>query len=88
MCGANADPTTAQETTKIQKGKGCIKKIAREHGLAQSKGKQAQSPSIGSKRQIALLFTEEEENPVRKRKCEGLVGEVQEENELLAVVAR
>ena len=36
---ANADQTTAQEIVKSRKGKGCIKKIAREKGLTQSKEK-------------------------------------------------
>ena len=72
---------------KGQKGKGRIKKIAREQGLAQSKEKQAQGPSIGSKRQIALFFVEGDENIARKKKCEGFDGCVYKETEILAMAA-
>ena len=47
-------------------------------------------PSIGSKRQIALLFAEGEESLARKKKCEGLDGfdgSSYEETELSAMAA-
>ena len=47
-------------------------------------------PSIGSKRQITLLFAEGEESLTRKKKCEGLDGfdgSSYEETELSAVAA-
>ena len=77
MQEAKVDHATAQEVTKNQKGKGRIKKIAREKGQTQRKEKQALSPNSGTKRQIALLFTKGEvenlDNSARKRKCEVLL---------------
>ena len=72
---------------KGQKGKGRIKKIAMEQGLAQSKEKQAQGPSIGSKCQIDLLFAEGDENTARKKKREGFDGCIYEEIEISAMAA-
>ena len=76
MQEAKADQAAAQEVIKHQKGKGRIKRIAREKGQAQRKEKQAIGPISGTKRQIALLFTEGKienlDNSTRKRKCEGL----------------
>ena len=70
-----ADQAAAQDVIKSQKGKGRIKKIAREKGQAKNKEKQVYSPSLGSKRQLAQLLSEgEEENLPRKRKCEGFDG--------------
>nr|POE70837.1 hypothetical protein CFP56_45471 [Quercus suber] len=75
MQEAKADHVKAQEVTKNQRGKGRIKKIAREKGQTQRKEKQALGLNSGTKHQIALLFTEGEvenlDNSVRKRKCEG-----------------
>ena len=45
-----AEHAEAQEVTKNQKGKGRIKKIAREKGLTQRKEKQALGPNSGTKR--------------------------------------
>lgn len=83
---ATADQMTAQEIVKSPKGRNWIKKIAKEQGLAQIKEKKAQDPSIDIKCQIALIFLEGNENPARKKKCEGLTGCVNEE-EISAVAA-
>ena len=71
-----AELAAAQEANKNQKAKGRIKKIAHEKGLTQRKEKQALGPSSGTKRQIALFFTEKElenvDNLAKKRKCTSL----------------
>nr|POE68242.1 hypothetical protein CFP56_26137 [Quercus suber] len=87
----NAGQAATQNDIKSKRGKGRIKKIAREKGQAQSEEKQVQGPSLGSKRQITLLFVEgEEENLTRKRKCErfdgGALG-AHAESDLSAVAA-
>lgn len=46
----SANTEAAQDVIKSQKGKGRIKKIAREKGQAKNKEKQVYSPRLGSKR--------------------------------------
>ena len=72
-----AEQATAQEAKKNQRGKGRIKNIAREKGLAQRKEKQALGPNSGTKRQIDLLLSEKEfenlDNSAKKRKGGSIV---------------
>lgn len=77
---------TTQEIGKTKKGRCRIKKIAKEQGLAQNKEKETQDQSIGSKHQMALLFSEGNENLAKKKKCEVLIGGINEE-EISAVAA-
>lgn len=63
-----------QMANKAQKGKGQMKKIAREKGLNQGQVTEVKSQFIGIKRQGSLTFPESEGSEVRKKKCEGLVG--------------
>ena len=72
-----AEQVAAQEAKKNQRGKGRIKNIAREKGLAQRKEKQALGPNSGTKRQINLLLSEKElenlDNSAKKRKGGSIV---------------
>ena len=72
-----ANPAAAQEAKKNQRGRGRIKNIACEKGLAQRKEKQALDPSSGTKRQINLLLSEKElenlDNLAKKRKGGSIV---------------
>ena len=71
------EQAAAQEIKKNQRGRGRIKNIAREKGLAQRKEKQALGPSSGTKRQINLLLSEKElenlDSSAKKRKGGSIV---------------
>ena len=71
------EQAAAHETKINQRGRGRIKSIAREKGLAQSKEKQALGPSSGTKRQINLLLSEKEmenlDSSAKKRKGGSIV---------------
>lgn len=63
-----------QMANKSQKGKGWMKKIAREKGLSQTQVAKAQNQVIGIKRLGSLIFLESEGSDARKKLCEGLKG--------------
>lgn len=81
------DHNQAHEQSKLQKGKGRLKKVAREKGQAQALGAESQSQILGSKRQSTVVFTEDEEFMVHKKQCRGFT-RVSSDQNLSAMAVR
>ena len=85
---ANREQQIDQGIMKIEVGRGRIKKLAREQGLAQGKDSEAQSSIIGLKRHGSQIFLEREEKVARKKKCDSFVGNSIDEDISAATAAQ
>ena len=81
----NNEQRPDQGITKAQEGRGRIKKLARELGLTQGKDSEAKNFIIGTKHLGSQIFSECEEKVARKKKCDGVIGN--SNDEYISVVA-
>ena len=82
----NKEQRSDQGIIKAQGGRGRIKKLARELGPAQGMDSETKNLIIGTKRLGSQIFSECDEKVARKKKCDGGIGNPNDEL-VLAVAA-
>ena len=75
----NKEQRSDQGIIKAQGGRGRIKNLARELGPTQGKDSETKNLIIGTKCQGSQIFPERDEKVARKKKCDGVTGNSNDE---------